>query len=907
MSWFSVFSSRVHGLFKRQSAERDLDDELRFHIEMRIEENRRAGMPVDEARLAAIRDFGGIESTKEQYREARSLFWLETSWRDIRYAWRSLRKDWGFSTVSVVSLMLGIGGNAAIFSVMDTVLVKSLPVRSPEQLRFLMKTGGRSPVDYFSVPFYQQIESHNELFTGMLAFFDGAGSLQISADLARPGNSSEMVHAQLVSDNYFSLLGLNPIVGRTFGSDDHAVPDNNPVAVISYSYWHSHFAGGKSCVGTKIFLNGAPFTVIGVTPSEFSGLTPGAPPDITVRLMMQSRIWLDPGSSIVDNAKFGWLRLMVRLTPGLTQQRVQSGLTAISRQIDASLLGEPAARESRAQMELTPGARGLDSLRSRFSQPLHVLMGLVAFVLLVACANVAALMLARALSRQREIGTRLALGATRSRLIRQLLAESFMIAAIGSTLGLLFACGAGELLLRALAQSPVPIKLNFAVNQRLLLFTFALAVATTLLSGIIPAAQATNPSIVRSLSGTGTFVSLFRQGRGRFPLGKLLVLFQLALSLVLLVAAGLFITSLNNLRGLKAGFDPDNLLLATINPAMVGYHEPQLNNAYKDLLGRIREIPGVVSATMLSHSLVTPGVDDSGFSVPGRTVHPGEPRGVNLNMVGPEFFETMRIPILLGRGITVEDDERSPFVAVITQSLARQYFSGHDPIGKYASVGGPPLEIIGVTEDVKYNSLHDETSRVVYLPYRQRPSWHPPIDQITFVARTKQRNPDAIMSALRHAITEFDQALPIASLTTARTQIMDSLVQERLLAWLAGGFGTLGLALACVGLVGTMTHSVIRRTSEIGIRMAVGAKRRQVVLVFIREATVLCLAGSLLGVGLAWASARLASNLLFAIKPTDPVTMAASALLLIIVAVGAALLPSWRASRVDPIRALGSN
>jgi predicted permease len=801
--------------------------------------------------------------------------------------------------------MLGIGGNVAIFSLMDIVLFKSLPVHNPEQLRFFEKTGWRSAATYFSLPFYKQIRSHGDLTAGMLAFFDAAGTLEVSADLGHPGASPEMLHAQLVSGNYFSVLGVSPTRGRALTVEDDAAPDGHPVAIISYSYWHRRFGSDPKAVGTRILLNGNPFTVVGVAPREFLGLTPGAPPDITVPLMMQSRIWLDPGGSIVDNVKFGWLRLMVRLRSDLPEQRVQAGLSVISRQIDTNLVTGPAGPRivNEAPVELTPGTRGLDALRVRFSRPLTVLMALVAFVLLVACANIAALLLARAVTRQREIGTRLSLGATRLRLIRQLLIESIMIAAIGGVLGSVFAFGASELLLKILAHSPVPIRLTFAFDQRLFVFTTALTIITGLLCGIVPSLQATSPTIAHSLIRGG---SVFGSRSTKLFYGRILVVLQLSLSLVLLVAAGLFVTTLSNLQGLNAGFDPANLLLVTINPSIVGYREPQLSNVYQELLQRMHRIPGVLSATMSSHGLVAPEIDDSGFAVPGRTPRPGEPRGVNLNMVGPQFFATLRTPIVLGRGIAVGDDEHAPRVGVITETLAQQYFKGENPIGKFASLGGPPLEIVGVTKDVKFNSLHDETSRVVYLPFRQRPIWHPPVAEMTFVLRTTQNTSNAVAAAIRHRISEYDRSLPITSIKTAKMQIAESLVQERLIASLSSGFGLLALVLACVGLAGTMTHAVARRTNEIGIRMAVGAQRSQVIRTFIRESLMLSLVGSFLGLGLAYALSRLATTMLFAVKATDSFTMGAATMLLIIAVVGAAFFPSWRASRVDPAVALRS-
>jgi macrolide transport system ATP-binding/permease protein len=679
---------------------------------------------------------------------------------------------------------------------MDTVLFRSLPVHNPAQLRFIRKAGGRCPASHFSLPYYVQMRNHRELADDMLAFFDAGGALQVSIDASGSHAQPEVVHAQLVSGNYFSVLGVRPIVGRALPVEADSAQHSEALAVISYSYWHRRFRGAPTAVGAKILINGNPFTVIGVTPPEFAGLTPGAPPDVTAPLTLQPLIWLEPGTSILSNARFGWLRLMLRLRAEVQEQAVRAGLSVISRQVDESLGVRPAAQRPNdvGHIELLPGERGLDALRLRFSKPLLVLMALVGFVLLAACANIAVLLLARA--RQHEIGTRLALGATSGRLMRQLLAESSVIAVAGSILGLLFAYAGSELLLKFLADSPIPIRLTFSIDGRLLAFVAALTVITALICGLFPAMQAIKLAIASSFWRGGRAGENSRPGHARFSRWKVLVVFQIALSLVLLVAAGLFIGTLKNLQGVDAGFDPHDLLLVTVDPSLAGYHEPLLSNAYGELLSRMRQIPGVASVTMTSHSLVSPGIDDAGFTVPGRTPKPGEPRGVNLDLVASDFFETMRVPVVLGRGIMRQDGDTNYRVAVITESIAKQYFSGENSIGKHASIGGPPIEIVGVTQDIKFNSLHDEGSRVVYVPYLQRPTWHPTPSQMTFALRTVEPHSDALASTVRQLIARYDRYLPITSIKPAEQQITESLVQERLLASLSVGFGVLGLTLA---------------------------------------------------------------------------------------------------------------
>jgi predicted permease len=896
MSRRSVLFARLRGLLTRNRLERELDEELRFHLEMQTEDNQRAGMSPEQARYAAIRSFGGLEPMKEGYREQRTLAQIETTIGDIRYAFRTLRRSPGFAAVAVLSLGLGIGGNTAIFSLLDTVLLKALPVKNPQQLVLLSKAGGRSPVRNFPEPVFERVREHKELFADILACFDAAGTLQVSATTVGSERPAEMAYAQLVSGNYYSVLGVQAMLGRTLTPDDDRVPDAHPVAVISYGYWRRRFAGDPAVAGKRILLNGGSFTIVGVTGPEFFGIATGSPPDVTAPLMMQSRIWLDPGRSIVKDARSSWLRLMARLRTDMPEEKARAGLTVIFQQIEAERTGQatPAARQNiqKLRIEFSSGSKGLDALRVRFSKPLLVLMSLVGLVLLVACSNLAALLLARAAARQREIGTRLALGASRARLIRQLLTESALLSMAGGLLGLLFAYAATGSLLKILAQSPVPITLQFTLDTRLLAFTGGLAILTGLLFGLIPALQASSPEISRILP----------RGSRRYS-ARFLVVVQIALSLVLLVGAGLLVRSLKNLESLDAGFHRDNLLLVSVNPSLAGYREPQLTNAYPQMLARLAAMPGIRSVSMSSHSLVSPGIDDSGFLVPGRQDRANEPRGVNLNLIGPDFFETMGIEIVQGRGVSEQDGETTPRVAVITETLARQYFPEESPVGKRAGLGGPLVEIIGVAKDAKFSTLRDTSSRVVYLPYRQRPVWRPPIGQMTFAIRTGQ-NPLAVAASARRQIQEFDRSLPIVSIKTAEEQVQESLVQERLIAWLSGGFAVLALVLACVGLAGTMAHAVARRTSEIGVRMALGAETSSVIWLLVREGLTLVVAGTALGLAIAHAITRVGEALLFGVTATDPATMVGAVVTLAAVAAIASLLPAWKAGRVDPVVAL---
>ena len=903
MNWLRELARRLRMLMHRRQFDTDLEEEMRLHLELRQQQQIACGMAPDDARAAAQRGFGNVTSLKEKSHMAWGWEWFEQLAQDMRYGLRMLGKSPGFAAVAVLSLALGIGGNTAIFSLLDTVLLKRLPVKDPEQLVLLSEVGGRSEVQYFSEPVFQRIRVHKGLLVDVLASFDAAGTLQVSADMPGSGGSVEMAPAQLVSGNYYSVLGVPAFLGRTLEPDDDEVPEAYPVAVLSYSYWRRHFGTDRSVIGKEILLNGHSFTIVGVTGPNFFGIATGMPPDITVPIMMQSQVWLEPGSSILKDPTFGWLRMMARLRPDIPEQKAQAGLTVQFQQIETDFVGgtTPADRQNiqRRHIELTPGSKGLDALRVRFSKPLLILMSLVGLVLLIACANLAALLLARATARRREIAIRMAIGASRGRLIRQLLTESALLSTAGALLGLMLAYAAAQFLLRILAQSTDHVELQFALDTRLLAFTSSLAIVSCILFGLFPALQISSPEISRTLPRGGSIFGHFRVGGIRRSYAQILLVVQIAFSLVLLIGAGLFVRSLQNLETLDPGFQRTNLLLVTVNPSLVGYREPQLSNAYDQMLARLAALPGIRSVSMSSHSLVSPGIDDSPFLVPDRLERPNEPRGVNLNVVGPRFFETMGIQMVLGRDFTWRDGETTPGVAVITETLARQYFPGESAVGKRVGLGGPLVEIVGVVKDAKFNTLRDPSSRVVYLPFRQTPAWHPPIVQMTFAIRTEQK-PLSIAASARHEIQEFDRSLPIVSIKTAEEQVEQSFVDERLIAWLSGGFGGLALILVCVGVVGTMAHSVAQRTSEIGVRMALGARTDDVIWLLVRDGLAPVLAGTVLGLAIGHAVTRLATALLFGVTATDPVTIFGAVTTLAAVAAIASLLPTLKAARIDP-------
>jgi len=911
MRWLYKLPLRFRTLFRKSHVEQELSDELRFHLEKLIEENLAKGMGPEEARYAALRDLGGFEQIKEECRDMRRVNYIENFLQDVSYGLRVLAKKPGFTFVAVLSLALGIGANTALFSLVDAVLLKTLPVQRPDELVLLDESGGPGTVQYFPYPVFQQMSTESRVITGMLASFDADGTLRVSVRISGGGTTAELAQAQLVSGNYYSVLGVNAILGRTITPEDDKVPGGHPVAVISHAYWESRFEHDPSVVGKTITVNGHPFTIIGVTPQEFFGITPGHPPDVTIPLMMQAQVWLAPGQAIVNDQRFGWLRLMARLKPGVAENLARAALTTRLQQFEIRSAGSVLSAEDRHAflqhaVQFASASKGLDSLRRQFSKPLLILITIVGLVLLIACANVAILLLARAIERQREFAVRLALGAGRLRLIRQLLTESVLLSSTGGALGCLLAYWARNVLLSLISRSPLPISLHAPLDSRILSFSIGLSLFTGLLFGLAPALQSTRAEIAPAVVGG----SVSRESTGRrfwSSLAQLLVSFQFALSLVLLVGAGLFLRSLSKLNRLDAGFSRDNLLLVSVDPTMVGYKGTQVLDFYDEVLNRVASLPGVHSAALSSHSLLSGGVDDAGFAVAGYTPRPGDARGVNLNLVSPGFFRLMGIRILLGREFELRDNRNAPPVAVISEAVAQQYFGSENPVGKTFGWGGPSentrVEIIGVARNVKWDSLRNEGARIVYLPFQQNPPWHDPLGQVTFEVRT-ERTALSMVAPVRQQFQSIDKSIPVFDIKTQNEQTEESLIQEHLLAALSAGFGVLALALAIVGLYGTLSNDVIRRTHEIGTRIALGARSANVVWSVLAQVLRLVLIGVAVGLLGTWSISRLVDSLLFGLTPTDPGTIGVATLLLAVTAILAGYVPARRASKVDAAVAL---
>ncbi len=816
--------------------------------------------------------------------------------QDLRFGIRLLWKNPGFTAVAVLSLSLGIGANTAIFSLVDAVLLKLLPVKSPEQLVVLDAFNQRGERNNFSYPMFERLRDHPQVFTGIFAALDGTNRMEVA--VPDPGGRKEQAEVLLVSGEYFQVLGVNPVIGRTLTAEDNRNPGAHPVAVLSYGFWQRRFAGDVSVIGKGITLKEQPFIIIGVTPPEFFGEAVGRAPDIWAPLMMQPP--LDRGQSYLGEANLGWLRILARLQPGVSEEQVQAALATLFGQIksEPSDLGKWTQHLSR--IGLSPGGQGLSWFRDRFAKPLRVLMAVVGLVLLIACANVANLLLARATTRQREVAIRLAIGAGRFRIVRQFLTESVLLAAVGGALGLLFAWWGSHLLLVLVSSDSNTIPIDVTPNARILSYTIVVSLMTALLFGLAPALAATRQDVNSTLKGTAL-------ARPRLSLSRLLVIAQVALSLLLLTGAGLFAQTLRNLRTLDLGFAAESVIQARINPQASGYKPEQLPDLYRRLLERLNSAPGVRSASLSGSGFRTGTSRSCCIAVEGYTHGPHEDREVQTNSVTPGYFQTMGLPLLLGRDFTPEETGRKPgeffpHIAIINETMARYYFGEANPLGKRFGWGDPSqpikydIEVIGVAKDANYGSLRDKTRRLIYFPSQ---------GETLLVARAAGPG-GPLVATIRREIQSVDKSLEISSIRTVPELLDQALIQERLLAKLSSFFGLLALLLACIGLYGLMSYDVARRTYEIGIRMALGAQRVDVVRLLMRETMLLVVIGLLAGLGAALATTRLVTSLLYGLAPNDLPTLVLSSLLMLTVAALAGYLPARRAARVDPMVALRS-
>lgn len=828
--------------------------------------------------------------------------------QDLRYGLRMLLKAPGFALIAVLSLALGIGANTAIFSFLDVVLLKSLPVQEPERLVLFgnAEDGGmtnsfpKRSTDLYSYPFYQQVRQHNEVFSDVASLLSMTWSVHGTVSTNRSSGELEQMDVQLVSGTYFPVLGINAGLGRVITESDDQTPGGHPVAVISNAWWERRFGGDPSAVGKTIAIDQTTYTIIGVAPREFFGTTVGQAPDIWVPLAMEAQ--LPPAHWNGRNDKEAQsLYLIGRLKSGVSAEQASAAVNLLFKQSLQEWAGAQASPErlqdiQKAHIELTPAGKGIAGLRQQFSLSLKILMTVVGLVLLIACANVANLLLARAANRQKEFAVRLAMGAGRLRLVRQLLTESVLLAAFGGLAGIALAWWGSRLLLMMASDGPEPLPLDVTPNLRILGFTLLASLLSALIFGTAPALRAARMEPNSALKGGRGTV----QGTAQSPFGKALVVAQVALSLLLLVGAGLFVRTLINLQNVPTGFNQQNVMLFRLDTTTTGFKEARLSQLFREVEDGVKQVPGVQAASF-SFFVFGGGQWSSPIYTREKTSADGQSPVVKQNVVGADFFTAMGIPLVAGRGFGPQDTEQSRKVAVVSEALARRFFPNESPLGKRFSKSADfrdELEVIGVVKDAKYGSLTEALRPMAYYAHGQQLQ---PLDNL--VVRFSGA-PESVVPQIRQAIRQTNPNLPVDSVATLSEQVGRSLARPKLVARLASFFGLTALMLACIGLYGVLSYAVARRSNEIGIRMALGAQRQNVLWLVLREALTLVLIGIVIGVLASLAATQTASSLLFGLKPNDPLTIALATGLLLTVAFFAAYLPARRAAQVDPMVAL---
>ena len=845
--------------------------------------------------------------------------WVEMVGRDFGYALRTLRRSRGFAVVAALTLALGIGANTAIFTLLDQVLLRLLPVKNPQQLVLLTMRGkhygnnwGGNAISY---PMYRDFQDHNEVFSGMFCRFPQPVSMTY-------GGQAERTLGELVSGTYFGVLGIGTVLGRAIGPEDDRVPDGHPVVVLGYDYWKRRFGGDPQIIGKTLLVNNYQMAVIGVSQPGFDGVEIGGSTKIFIPMMMEKEIIIGPMKMLTDR-RSRWVNAFGRLKPGVTEEKAKASLQPFMHSMLEQEVKEAAFRNAstydreeflKCWIDVLPGSQGRASLRQGLRTPLWVLMATTGMVLLIACANIANLLLARATGRQKEIAVRLAMGATRGRIVSQLLIETLSLSALGGALGLALAFWADKALLAVyLPSDSGNLNISTAPDLRILLFTLAVTVATGLIFGLAPALQSTRPDVGRTLKDQAGAVV----GGGHGRLRNALVVTQVALSLLLLIGAGLFLRSLKNLSNLGPGFSAERLVGFNIDPSLNGYTPQRLNGFYQQLTENLNAIPGVKSAAVASMRIMEDNEWDSGMTAEGYSpTKPDDHPQAFMNQIGPGYFATLGVPIVAGRDFRLTDNrmvkrandtdefDMMPTTVMINEKFAQKFFAGRNPVGMHLGFGTDPgthteMEIIGVVKDIKYTNLRDEIPIQAYVPYMNSPY----LGGMTIYVRTVGE-PQQLMTSIRAKVREIDGNLPIYAMRTMETQISNSLSTERMIASLSTVFGFVATVLAIIGLYGVMSYSVAQRTREIGIRMALGAEQRKVIGMVMREVILLIAIGIVIGVPAALALTRVVKSQLYGLEAHDPWTLGLATGLLAVVACAAGYIPALRASRVDPMKAL---
>ncbi len=914
MSAKSKLRSWIRAFAHRDGYEGDMDAEMRFHIEAYAETLLREHPEFsrDEALRRARLNFGTVDRAKEECRDAQGVSMFENLLQDLRFAFRTMQRSPGFTAVAILSLGLGIGANTAIFTLINQLMLKSLPVRDPQSLVAIGKqtdggvTDGLSgTIDLFPYEFYQKLQQNDEAFSKLTIYASG-GARQVT--VRRSGASGvTTAHAHLVAGNYFDVLGVGTQLGRPLEPADDNGSQSRTVAVISDHYWREKFAQDPSAIGQSIVVNSTPVTIVGVAaPGFFGERVEDSPADIWLPLGLQPQI-LEMETLLGPKGMF-WLQMMGRLKPGVTKPQAQQWLTMTLRNYVAAREGDATPERKREienlSVEIVPAATGVSILRARYQEPLRILMCVVAVVLLIACANLANFLMAKTLAREHEIATRLALGAGRSRIVRQMLTESLVISFSGGILGLMLAFWGTRALIAFVSLGAAFTPIQAAPDLRVLAFSFGVSLLTGLLFGIGPALRVSRMAMESGMKSSARTAAGGGTGASR-AVSRVLVAAQVALSLGLLVGAGLFLRTLRNLENRNFGFERSNLLVGEVEAKIAGYKSEKVVSLYRQILERIDAVPGVQSATISTSPPMSLGSWMCPVNVKGHEDQTHDQILSVLNGVTPGYFQTLGIGLEQGRFLELRDAAGTPKVAVLNEKLARELFPNGGAIGQKVTFGDPAVEgdweVVGIVNDTLYDGPRESPRKLVYFS----------VDQLKgddrFVSWLQVRttgNPERSAASVRAALAQIDPDLPVPSLRTIQEHVGTFTSRETLISQLSIFFALLALLLVCIGLYGVMTYSVVRRTNEIGIRMALGAQQKSVLWMILRESLIILGTGLVIGVPLTLASMRLVQSGLFGLAPSDPLTMAAAVCVVAVVTIFSAYLPARRATKVDPMIAL---
>jgi predicted permease len=913
MTWLRNLTNGLRSLIQKPRVDNELDEELAAFAAASAADKQRSGMSPREARREARAEIGSVAAVKHQVWSSRWEGAFDNFLHDLRYSFRMLLKSPGFTIIALLSLALGIGANTAIFTLINAIMLRPLPVLKPQELvlfgdgRAQGSAGGLPDGNtrLFSYPFFREISQKTQSFSSIAA----VGSIQFSNYASIAGSAYQRVHLDLVSGNYFSSLGVPAFLGRTIAMDDDRAAGAGPVAVISYGWYQRQFHGDPSAIGKIVHIQDHDYTVIGVAQPGFFGITVGQSTDLWIPLSMEKEI--SPGWNGLENKLFQSLYLIGRLKPGVSVSQASAEANTLFKQIlRAEYVGNPPSQKElqaiqHARIELTPAERGVSRLRRVFGLPLKILMTIVALVLLIACANIANMLLARGVARTREIAVRMALGASRARIVVQLLTESLLLACLGAGIGVALAWRAGAMLLNMAAPGPEPVPVNLTPDLPVLGFTLGITLLTALLFGMLPAFKATSLE----------FTPALKDGRGgssantRSALSRSLIVGQIALSVLLLVAAGLFLHSLLKLTSIDTGFDKHNTLVFSMDSSTANLphgtpDEIRSVHLQEQIESRVQTIPGVKADSFAFFTFNQGGwTEEVTFNGIPRT--PENSRDVANNNVGNGFFAAMGIPLIAGRAFNDHDTQTSPKVAIINETMARRFFPSGSAIGRRFGFGedtahSNDIEVIGVAKDAKYFGLTEESTMAAYFPCTQNVGFYG-----NFLVRyAPGTNRQLLVSQIRGAIAQTNPNILVTSVSSLEEQVDQSISTQSLIARLSAFFGVLAVFLACIGIYGLLNYSVARRTSELGIRLALGAQSSSLLWMILRESIVLLTIGLVIGVPVALATTRILKSQLYELSPLDPVSISIAVAIIAAMTIFAAWLPARRATRIDPMTAL---